>query len=101
MHTWYDFGVTFDLDTARMLSTAIFETYFSYHKDMWIAATDYMWNFLSNSAVSISSSASIKKIYRLTAFSLPINYCHLAIELSHKTLFLLQLCISYPVLKVC
>ena len=30
-------GVTFDLCSARMFSTARFETYFTYHKTIWIA----------------------------------------------------------------
>ena len=34
-------GVTFDLGSATMSSTATFETYFSYHKAIGIAATDY------------------------------------------------------------
>ena len=36
-----DLGVTFDIGSARMFSTAIFETPFSSHKVIWIAATDY------------------------------------------------------------
>ena len=34
-------GVTFDLGSARMTSTATFKTYFSCHKATWIATTDY------------------------------------------------------------
>ena len=34
-------GVTFNFDSAKVCSPAIFETYFSYDKDIWIAATDY------------------------------------------------------------
>ena len=34
-------GVTFNFGSAKMFGPAIFETYFSYHKDMWIAAADY------------------------------------------------------------
>ena len=33
-------GVTFDRGSARMFSTAIIETYFSYHNGMSIAGTD-------------------------------------------------------------
>ena len=41
-------SVALDLGPARMFSTAIFETYFSYHKDSWITATDYnMYVYLS------------------------------------------------------
>ena len=34
-------GVTLSFGCAKMCSPAIFETCFSYDKDMWIAATDY------------------------------------------------------------
>ena len=37
---WCDFGMTCDLSTVRMFSTATFETCL-YHKAMWITATDY------------------------------------------------------------
>ena len=33
--------VTFSFDSAKMCSAAIFETCFSYNKDIWIAATEY------------------------------------------------------------
>ena len=35
-------GVTFNFSSAKVCSPAIFETYFSYDKDIWFAATDYM-----------------------------------------------------------
>ena len=38
-------GVTFILGSAKVCSPAIFETYFSYDKDIWIAATDYYIHF--------------------------------------------------------
>ena len=34
-------GVTFRFGSAKVCSPAIFETCFSYDKDIWIAATDY------------------------------------------------------------
>ena len=34
-------GVTFNLCSAKMCSSAIFETYFSYHIDTWIAVAYY------------------------------------------------------------
>ena len=37
--------VTFNFDSAKACSPAIFETCFSYDKDTWIAATDYYMNF--------------------------------------------------------
>ena len=33
--------VTFYLGSAKVYSPAIFKTYFSYHKDIWIAVTYY------------------------------------------------------------
>ena len=38
-------GVTFNFGSAKVCSPAIFETSFSYDKDIWIAATDYYMNF--------------------------------------------------------
>ena len=40
-----DHGVTFNFGSAKVCSTAIFETSFSYDKDIWIAATDYYLDF--------------------------------------------------------
>ena len=38
-------GVTFNFGSAKVCSLAIFETYFSYDTDIWIAATDYYMYF--------------------------------------------------------
>ena len=38
-------GVTFNFGSAKACSPAIFETCFSYDKDIWIAATDYYMDF--------------------------------------------------------
>ena len=38
-------GVTFNFGSAKVYSAAIFETYFSYDKDIWIAVTDYCMHF--------------------------------------------------------
>ena len=38
-------GVIFNFGYARVCSPAIFETSFSYDKDMWIAATDCYMHF--------------------------------------------------------
>ena len=40
-----DHGVTFNFGSAKVCSPAIFETSFSYDKDIWIAATDYYMHF--------------------------------------------------------
>ena len=34
-------SVTFYLGSGKVCSPAIFETYFFYHKDIWIGTTDY------------------------------------------------------------
>ena len=39
-------GVTFHLCSAKLCSPAIFETYLSYDKDIWIAAFDYYINLI-------------------------------------------------------
>ena len=38
-------GVTFNLGSAKVCLPAIFGTYFSYQKGMWIAAADYIMYF--------------------------------------------------------
>ena len=37
--------VTFNFGSAKVYSPAIFETSFSYDRDIWIAATDYYMHF--------------------------------------------------------
>ena len=37
--------VTFNVGSAKVCSPAIFETSFSYDKDIWIATTDYYMHF--------------------------------------------------------
>ena len=43
--TWCDLFVIFDLGSARIFSADIFETYFSYDKDILITLTDYCMYF--------------------------------------------------------
>ena len=38
-------GVTFNFGSAKVFSPAIFETCFSYDKDIWIGTTDYYMYF--------------------------------------------------------
>ena len=38
-------GVTFNFGSVKVCSPAIFETSFSYDKDIWIAATVYYMHF--------------------------------------------------------
>ena len=72
MTSWCDLGVTFDLASAIMFSTAKFETCFSYHKAIWIAVTD---NHIYCSQIVLSPLTTIDKI------------------ISHLLLHHLQLCI--------
>ena len=37
--------VTFNFGSANVCSPAVFETFFPYDKDIWIAATDYFMQF--------------------------------------------------------
>ena len=41
----HHYDVTFKFGSANVCSPAIFETSFSYDKDIWIAATDYYMHF--------------------------------------------------------
>ena len=38
---WSKHGVIFHLGSSAMFCSTIFEAYFSYHKDVWSAATGY------------------------------------------------------------
>ena len=55
-------GMTFHFSSAEVCSPAIFETCFSYDKDIWIAATDYYIYFY------------IIKLFPLTAILQIINF---------------------------
>ena len=54
--------VTFNYDSAKVCSPAIFETYFSYDKAILIAANDYYMYFYF-CAISIDSYTPINKFY--------------------------------------
>ena len=56
-------GVTFNFGSAKVCSPAIFETYFSHEKDIWIAVTDYYNVLLHNCAISIYRYTAINKFY--------------------------------------
>ena len=68
-------GVTFNFGFAKVCSPAIFETWFSYDKDIWIAATGYyiLYVLLHNCVISINSFSPINKFYSFVIFSLLIN----------------------------
>ena len=38
-------GVIFNVDSGKVCAPAILETFFSYDKDIWIAANDYYMYF--------------------------------------------------------
>ena len=59
MTSWFDLGVTFDLASAIMFSTAKFETCFSYLKTIWIAVTD---DHIYCSQIVLSPLTTIDKI---------------------------------------
>ena len=61
-------GITFNFGCQN-----IFETCFSYHKDIRIGATDYYYVFLHNCAISIDSCSPIIKFYSFINFSLLMN----------------------------
>ena len=54
--------------SAKMCSPAIFETRFSYDKDIWIAATDYYVLF-HNCTISIDIYYPVNKFYSIIIFS--------------------------------
>ena len=56
------FCVTFDFGSARVFSTASFETYFYYHQYIWITATDYFMYFSPFYPTSIKNYSSINNL---------------------------------------
>ena len=67
----YHHGVTFI--SAKVCSPAIFETCFSYDKDIRIAATDHYMSFLHNCAIFIDSYTPVYKFYSFIIFCLLIT----------------------------
>ena len=65
-------GVKFSLGPDKVCSPAIFETCFSYDKDIWIAATDD-YALLYNCAFSIDIYSLFNSFYSVIIFSLMIN----------------------------
>ena len=89
-------GVTFNFGSVRVCSPAIFETCFSYDKDIWIAATDFLYTF-TYLCYSIDSYSPDNTFYSFIIFSILINV--LAIELScFNTLSLHKF--SFPLKKI-
>ena len=86
-------GVAFNFGSAKVCSLAIFETSFSYDKDIWIiAATDYYMHFYSklvhNCAFSIDSYSPINKFYSFMILSLLINIVILLLNCLVSILYL-------------
>ena len=63
-------GEIFNFGSAKGCSPVIFETCFSYDKDIWIAATDYYIHFYK---IVLFSLTTILQLINFTAFSLLIN----------------------------
>ena len=66
-------GVTFNFGSAKAYSPAIFETCFSYDKDIWIAATDYYMNFYIIVLFLLKAVLQLIKFYSFIIFSILIN----------------------------
>ena len=99
-----DLDVTFNLDSARMFSAAIFERYSLYHK----AATNYYYMYFCLTLPS--PEADLYQLIHLQhrnfdTVILLLNYLVLILCLYLSFLLisviLLQLCITYTVLKGC
>ena len=56
--------VIFNLGPAKVFSPGIIETHFSYHKDVWIAVTDYYLHFY---LIVVFLSVAIHQIINFTA----------------------------------
>ena len=77
--------------SARMCSPAIFETFFSYDKAIWIAATDYYMLFYI--IVLFLSYSPINKFYSFIFFCLLINAVILLLNYLVLVLYLYCICI--------
>ena len=66
-------GVTFNFGSSKMCPPVIFETCFSYDKDIAIGGTNYYFYFLHNCAICIDSYSLVSKFYSFIIFNLLIN----------------------------
>ena len=62
-------GVTFNFGSAKVCSRAIFETCFSYNKDIWIAANDYYMYFYTIVLFSLTDVLQLIKFYSFLIFT--------------------------------
>ena len=61
-------GVTFNFGSAKVCSLAIFETCFSYDKDIWIAATDFYMYVYIIVLCPLTAVLAVNKILQLHNF---------------------------------
>ena len=66
-------GVTFNFGSAKVCSPAIFETCFSYDKDIWIAATDYYMYFYIIVQFPLTAVLQLIKFYTFIIFTILNN----------------------------
>ena len=66
-------GVTFNFGSAKVCSLAIFETCFSYDKDIWIAATDYYMYFYMIVLFPLTAVLQLIKFYSFIIFGVLMN----------------------------
>ena len=90
------YGVIFSFGTAKVCSPAIFETCFSFDKDIWIAATDYYMYIYIIVPFSIDIYSPVNKFYSVIIFSLLIN---VVILLFNCLVLILHLYIHFSSLK--
>ena len=80
--------MTFNIGSAKMCLSAIFETCFSQDKYIWIAATDLLYVLLHNYAISIYSYSPVNKFYSFIIFSILIDAVILLLNLLVLILYL-------------
>ena len=66
-------GVTFHFGSAEVCSLAMFETSFSYDKDIWIAETHYYMYFYIIVLFPLTAVLHSIKFYSFIIFSILIN----------------------------
>ena len=87
--------MTFSFGSAKVCSPAILEIFFSYDKDILIAATVYLCTF-TYYAISINTYSSADKFYSVTIFNLLIDA---VILLLNCLVLIVYLCIYFLSLR--
>ena len=67
------YDVIFNFGSAKVCSPVIFETSFSYDKDIWIAAIDYCMHFYVIVLFPLTAVLQLIKFYSFIIFSILIN----------------------------